>query len=146
MDLLKRFSPYFKRFFEARQGIPKNLSSQVLGEVRVNFFGWIPTEPLYFVNRRTELFRKFSGRLRMILCYWKTFSVPKVFCPRDSLVNPIFSPCAPPEARRWFFFLIFVREICREFWWEFCGIFSEPQNKGSKFSGKISEHFSYGNS
>ena len=25
--------------FEARKGIPKNLSSQVLGEVRVNFWG-----------------------------------------------------------------------------------------------------------
>ena len=27
-----------------------------------------------------------------------------------------------------------------------CGIFSDPQNKGSKISGKISEHFSYENS
>ena len=29
------------------------------------------------VNRRPDLFRKFLGRLRMILCYWKTFSVPE---------------------------------------------------------------------
>ena len=28
----------------------------------------------------------------------------------------------------------------------FPGIFSDPQNKGSKISGKISEHFSYENS
>ena len=42
----------------ARKGIPKNLSSQVL---------WI---------KGSESFRKFLGRLRMILCYWKTFTVP----------------------------------------------------------------------
>ena len=40
------------------------------------------------------------------------------------------------------FFLIFGREILREIWREFCGIFSDPQNKGSKISGKTSEHFS----
>ena len=33
------------------------------------------------------------------------------------------------------------REILWEIWLEFCGIFSDPQNKGSTFSGKISEHF-----
>ena len=27
---------------------------------------------------RPELFRKFLGSLRMILCYWKTFSVPNL--------------------------------------------------------------------
>ena len=59
--------------FEARKVIPKNLSSQVLGEVRVNFLGWNPTKTLYFVNRRSELFRKFLGRFRMILCNWKTW-------------------------------------------------------------------------
>ena len=73
---------------EGRKGIPKNLSPQVLGEVRVNFLGWIPTKP--FVLWRSELFRKFLGRLRMILCYWKTFGVlnkekkiefPAVSCP-----------------------------------------------------------------
>ena len=63
----------FLTILEARKGIPKNFSSQVLGEVRVNFLRWIPTETLSFVNRRSELFRKFFlGRLRMILCYWKT--------------------------------------------------------------------------
>ena len=30
---------FLVRIFEARKGIPKNLSSQVLGEVRVNFLG-----------------------------------------------------------------------------------------------------------
>ena len=40
------------------------------------------------------------------------------------------------------FFLILGREIWREIWREFCGIFSDPRNKGSKISGKISEHFS----
>ena len=38
---------------------------------------WFLTKALYFVCRRSELFRKFLGSLRMILCYWKTFSVPK---------------------------------------------------------------------
>ena len=46
---------------EAKQGIPKNLSSQVLGEVRVDFLGRIPTKTLHFVNRRSELLRKFLG-------------------------------------------------------------------------------------
>ena len=55
--------------FEGKKGIPKNLSSQVLGEVRVNFSVRIPTKTFRFVNRRSELFRKFLGRLRMILCY-----------------------------------------------------------------------------
>ena len=43
------------------------------------------------------------------------------------------------------FFLIFHREIWKflwEIWREFSGDFSDPQNKGSKISGKISEHFS----
>ena len=43
------------------------------------------------------------------------------------------------------FFLIFrgeIWEIWWEIWREFSGIFSDPQNKGSKISGKISEHFS----
>ena len=40
------------------------------------------------------------------------------------------------------FFSVFGREILREIRREFSGIFSDPQNKGSKFSGKISEHFS----
>ena len=45
------------------------------------------------------------------------------------------------------FFLMFRREIWKikwEIWREFSGIFkiSDPQNKGSKISGKISEHFS----
>ena len=44
------------------------------------------------------------------------------------------------------FFSILGREIWREIWWEFCGIFSDPQNKGSKIWGKISEHFSWENS
>ena len=41
------------------------------------FWGWIPTKTLYFMNKRSESFRKFLGRLRMILCYWKTFTAPK---------------------------------------------------------------------
>ena len=61
---------------EARKGIPKNPSSQVLGEVRANFLGEFLLKP-FFVNRRSELFRKFLGRLRMILCCSKTFWVPE---------------------------------------------------------------------
>ena len=34
-------------------------------------------------------------------------------------------------------------EIWRESWWEFCGIFSDPQNKGLKARGKTSEHSSW---
>ena len=72
--------PFRMRILEARKGIPKNLSSQVFGEVRVNLLGWIPTKTLYSLNRRSELFRKFLGRLGMILwnlCYWKICRPPK---------------------------------------------------------------------
>ena len=65
------------QWLEARNGIPRNFSSQVFGEIRVNFLGRIPTKTLHFVNRRSKLFRKFLGRLQVILCYWKTFLVPK---------------------------------------------------------------------
>ena len=61
--------------FGARKGIPKNLSSQVFGELRVNFLVWFLAKTLRFACRRLELFRKFLGSLRMILCYRKTFSV-----------------------------------------------------------------------
>ena len=40
----------FFAILEARKGIPKNLSSQVLGEVPVNFLGGIPTKSIHFVN------------------------------------------------------------------------------------------------
>ena len=53
------------------------------------------------------------------------------------------SPCTPAEARRWIF-LIFRKEtwkIWREIWREFSGIFSDPQNKGSKISGKFRSIF-----
>ena len=63
-----------------QKGIPQNLSPQVLGEVRVNFLGWIPPKTFHFVSRRSESLRKFLGRLRMILCYWKTFSVRLSLC------------------------------------------------------------------
>ena len=44
-------------------------------------FGWtfrgeFLLKPFIFVNKRPELFRIFLGRLQVILCYWKTFSVP----------------------------------------------------------------------
>ena len=48
-----------------------------LGEVQVNFFVWIPAKTLHFVNRMPDLFRKFLGRLRAILCNWKTFFGPQ---------------------------------------------------------------------
>ena len=54
------------------------------------------------------------------------------------------SPCAPAEARRWIFWL-FAEEFGKfsgKFGGNLPGIFSGPQNKGSKISGKISEHFS----
>ena len=55
------------------------------------------------------------------------------------------SPCAPAEARRWIFF-IFSQGNFGNFSGTFGGnfprIFSDPQNKGSKILGKVSEHFS----
>ena len=36
----------------------------------------------------------------------------------------------------------FVLNLGWETWPDFCGIFLNPQNKGSKTSGQISEHFS----
>ena len=67
------------KIWHPKQKIPttKNLSSQVFGAVRVNFWGWILTKTPHFVNRRSDLFRKFLGRLRMILCYWKSFLGPQ---------------------------------------------------------------------
>ena len=53
----------------ATKGIPKNLSSQDFGEVWVNFLVRILTKTLSFMCRRRELFRKFLGSLRMILCH-----------------------------------------------------------------------------
>ena len=56
------------------------------------------------------------------------------------------SPCALAESRRVNFFdfgggnnSIFCR---REIWGEFCGELLDPQNRGSKIFGEISEHFS----
>ena len=45
-------------------------------------FGWtfwceFLLKPFISCGERPELFRKFLGSLRMILCYWKTFSVAK---------------------------------------------------------------------
>ena len=40
--------------FEAGKGIPKNFSSQVFSEVRVNFLGEFLQKPFIFVNRRSE--------------------------------------------------------------------------------------------
>ena len=34
-------------------------------------------KPLLFVREGPELFRKFLGSLRVILCCWKTFPAPK---------------------------------------------------------------------
>ena len=36
---------------------------------------------------------------------------------------------------------IFRREICRKFGGNCAGLFSDPQNEGSKISGEILEHF-----
>ena len=51
-----------------------------------------------------------------------------------------YSPCAPAEARQSLFFWEgnFVGNLAGILW----DFFSDPQNKGSKLSGKISEHFS----
>ena len=52
-------------------------------------FGWtfscefLP-KTLSFVSRRPDLFRKFLGRFRIILCYWKTFSFPTFVVPRKA--------------------------------------------------------------
>ena len=48
---------------------------------------------------------------------------------------PLVLPALPAEARRWFFFF-FGREILREIWRDFCGIFSDPQNKGLENFGE----------
>ena len=54
----------------------------------MNFLGWTPTETLCFVNRRSDLFRKFLARLRTILCYWKTFSRAKICLAVTNWRNP----------------------------------------------------------
>ena len=84
------------------KGIPKNLSSQVLGEVCVNFLGWIPTKTLPIVKRRSKFFRTCLGRLRMSLCYWKAFPVPKTNakrfwrpCNREAVEKARRSCCTP---------------------------------------------------
>ena len=78
MNCLSRFTGKGGgQWLQARKGIPKNFSSQVFVEVRVNFLGEFLLKTLQFVNRRSKLFRNFLGRLWLILCYWKTFSVPK---------------------------------------------------------------------
>ena len=64
--------------------------------------------------------------------------------PRELLVYPLILP-ALLQKLVGDFFLIFRREIWKiqwEIWREFSGIFSDPRNEGSKFSGKISEHLS----
>ena len=71
---------------------PRICLPQDFGEVRVNFLVWILTKTLHFMCRRPELFRKFLGRLRMILCYWKTFSVPKNWPLTPILLNSIAIP------------------------------------------------------
>ena len=50
------------------------------------------------------------------------------------------SPCPPAEVRRWFL-IFFVGNLAGILW-----AFSDPQNKGSKILGRISEHFSRENS
>ena len=50
----------------------------------------------------------------------------------------IILPALPQKLVGDFFNLFFRREI----WREICGIFSDPQSKGSEFSGEIPEHFS----
>ena len=47
-------------------------------EVWVNLWGLIPAKALCLVCRRPELFRNFLGSLRLILCHWKTFSIPNL--------------------------------------------------------------------
>ena len=54
--------------------LPK--SRQTSGELA--FWGWNPTKTLHFVNARSELFRQFLGRLRMILVIERFFGPPKV--------------------------------------------------------------------
>ena len=57
-------------------------------------------------------------------------------------VSQFVSVATPAEPVGEFFFLIFRREILWEIWREVSRILSDPPNKGSKHSGKISEHFS----
>ena len=48
---------------------------------------------------------------------------------------------APCTSSLVIFFLNFGRDILQEIWREFCGIFSDPQNKNSKISGKFRSIF-----
>ena len=57
----------------------------------MNFLVWNLTKTLHFVEKGPNLFTKFLGRLRMTLCYWKTFSVPDCLPCVDG--RPIFIQC-----------------------------------------------------
>ena len=62
-------------------------------------FWWILAKTLYFMCKTSESFRKFLGSLRMILCYWKTFSAPKGLGPLrqpKSLRKLAFFVSCPP--------------------------------------------------
>ena len=81
---------------------------------------------------------------RFLTFFWRarklSKSVEKLFDTFGDFVLPALLQKLVGE-----FFLIFRREIWKikwEIWRKFSGIFSDPQNKGSKISGKISEHFS----
>ena len=63
---------------EARKGITKNLSSQVLGEVRWAFWGEFLLKLCILWIEGPHCSEYSRGRLWMILCYWKTCSVPKI--------------------------------------------------------------------
>ena len=79
-------------------------------------------------------------------------------CPERALFGPIGAfrakpPFAKPpfgfspyffslrSCRRSSVIFFFRTETCWDFWREFCGIFLDPQDKGSKISGQISENF-----
>ena len=78
-----KFTPQKSSAFLSNSGLekvfPRICLPKFWAKFGWTFWGWIPTKTLHFVNRRSKLFRKFLGRLRMILCYWKTFSVPNQF-------------------------------------------------------------------
>ena len=79
----------------------------------------------------------------------KKFPLQWILGSRNGVTNGPFlvakyivsSLCSPAEERRWLFFHFGEGHFVGKFGRRSCGIFSDPQNKGSKMSGNISEHF-----
>ena len=80
-DMLKQKEKKAKKFLgtsAVSEGIPKNWSSQVFGELWVSFLAWILTQTHHSVNKRPELFRTFLGRPSDLCLLLEDFFGPQV--------------------------------------------------------------------